>query len=106
MSQFVEKIRPSDAFELCGRIRKGDESLQIFIDDIGEFTIPVGVLMATIMGLGDGEIIGPVSGIVRLSESGKGMYLDIDGVRYVTPVSRVRAVMGGIHRKGPVSRVR
>ena len=106
MSQFVEKTRRCDAYELCGRIIRQGEDLLLFIDEVGRFAISAGVVMATISGLGNGEISGPIPGIVRLSESGKGFYLDIGDVSYVTPVSRVRAVMSGKNRKGPVSRVR
>lgn len=106
MSGFVEKIRSSDAYELCGRIIRDGDTLLVYIDGVGRFTIPAGVVMATILGLGDGRVSGPVPGIARLSESGRGFYLDIGGTSYVTPVSRVRAVMEGKQRKGPVSRVK
>jgi len=58
------------------------------------------VLTATIAVLGDGEFSW---GRVRLSESGRGLYLDIRDVSYAAPVARVRAVMEGRNRKGPVS---
>jgi hypothetical protein len=83
-----------------------EECLVIYLDGIGRFPIPFGVIMATIMGLGEAEISGSVPGVIRLSESGRGLYLDIGEDRYVTPVARVRAVLSGEHRKGPVSRVR
>ena len=86
-------------------IREDDE-LVVFIDEVGRFSIPVGSVTATILGLGESRVTGPVPGIARLSLSGKGFYLDIGGVSYVTPVSRVRAVMAGMHRKGPVSKMR
>ncbi|WP_319580201.1 hypothetical protein [uncultured Methanospirillum sp.] len=56
--------------------------------------------------MGEGSISSTIEGVVRISESGKGLYLDIGGVSYASPVSRVRAVMRGDQRKGPVSRVR
>jgi|GEM_PF-3040068 len=40
-----------------------------------------------------------------LFDNGRGFYLDIGLGRYVSPVARVRAVMVGKNRKGPVSRV-
>lgn len=106
MNGFVERIRPSDAFELCGRMIRDDLLLVVFIDGVGRFTIPARVVMTIIMGLGNGEVSGPVPGVARLSESGRGLYLDIGNESYVTPVSRVRAVMEGKQRKGPVSRKR
>jgi len=87
MSPFIETIRKDSGFELCGRILREGEDLLVFID-------------------GDSEISGPVPGIARLSRSGKGFYLDINGVSYVTPVSRVRAVIDGKNRKGPLSVIR
>lgn len=106
VSAFVEKVRRSDAFELCGRMIRQEDELLVFIDGIGRFSIASGVVMATLLGLGNCEVSGPVSGIGRLSESGRGLYLDIGDESYVTPVVRVRAVMEGRQRKGPVSRVR
>ncbi len=106
MSPFIETIRKDSGFELCGRILREGEDLLVFIDGVGRFVIPTGVVLATLLGLGDSEISGPVPGIARLSRSGKGFYLDINGVSYVTPVSRVRAVIDGKNRKGPLSVIR
>lgn len=106
MSEFIEKSTRSGGYELCGRIIRDQDDLVFFIDQIGRFVLPSGMVTATLLGLGESNVCGPVPGIARLSESGKGFYLDIGGVSYVIPVSRVRAVMSGEHRKGPVSRVR
>ena len=103
MSQFIENVKKDSGFELCGRMIREGDSLVMFIDEIGKFVIPGGVLMATLAGLGEGEISG---GRIRLSASGRGLYLDAGGVSYVTPVARVRAVMEGRNRKGPVSIIR
>jgi len=105
MTAFVETVKPHACFELCGRMIRDADSLVVHIDDIGMFSIPGGVLKSVLLGLGNENISGPVPGVVRLSESGKGLYLDIGGISYATPVSRVRAVMAGDQRKGPVSRV-
>jgi len=102
---FVEVVKDG-RFELCGRIIREMDLLVIFIDEVGRFSIPAGAVTAVIMGLGDGEVSGPVNGVARLSTSGKGFYLDIGVHSYVIPISRVRAVMAGDHRKGPVSRVK
>ncbi len=56
--------------------------------------------------LRDGKDLGLVLGVCKLLRSGKGFYVDITGVSYVTMVSRVRAVIERRHRKGPVSRAR
>jgi len=61
------------------------------------------VITATLAVLGDGKFSW---GIIRLSDSSRGLYLDIGGMSYATPVVRMRAVMEGRNRKGPVSRVR
>ncbi|MDD1728308.1 MAG: hypothetical protein LUQ50_04460 [Methanospirillum sp.] len=106
MGAFIETVRQGHRFELCGRIIRDDDGLLIFIDGVGRFSIASGIITATLLGLGDCVIQGEIPGSARLSESGRGFYLDIGGVSYVIPVSRVRAVMGGEHRKGPVSRVR
>ena len=105
MALFVEKIKADSGFELCGRMIRDGDSLLVFIDEVGRFTIPGVVLTSVLLGLGTGLISGPVEGVVRLSESGKGFYMDIGGVSYASPVERVRAVMRGDQRKGPVSRV-
>jgi len=105
MAVFVETIKPRAGFELCGRILMDNGCLVVFIDDVGRFSIPEGVLKSVLLGLGDEKISGPVPGVVRRSESGKGLYYDINGISYATPVTRVRAVMAGEQRKGPVSRV-
>ena len=106
MSQFVERISRSGAFDLCGRIIHDGKDLVIFIDEVGKFMIPEGMVAATLMGLGESSILGPVPGVARLSESGRGFYITIGDIEYAIPVSRVRAVLSGEHRKGPVSRVR
>jgi len=103
MSQFIETEKESSGFELCGRMIRDADSLVVFIDEVGRFEIPGNVLTATLAGLGDGEFSW---GIIRLSDSGRGLYLEIGGMSYATPVARVRAVMEGRNRKGPVSRVR
>jgi hypothetical protein len=103
MSGFVEKISHSGAFELCGRIIRDRTDLVIFIDGTGRFVMSEVRVVATLMGLGESEISGPVPGVARLSESGRGFYLDIGDAQYAIPVSRVRAVLSGQHRKGPVS---
>jgi hypothetical protein len=105
MSAFVEVIKEGRAFELCGRIIREGDLLVIFIDEIGKFTIPTGAVIGIIMGLGDGETSGPIPAIAYLSPSGKGFYLNINDISYVIPVSRVKAVIAGKHRKGPVSRM-
>jgi len=102
---FVEIIREGREYELCGRIIRDKGDLAIYIDGIGKFSLPSGFVIATLAGLGESVISGPVRGVARLSESGKGFYLDIGVETYVIPAARVRAVMSGEHRKGPVSRV-
>ncbi|WP_319579011.1 hypothetical protein [uncultured Methanospirillum sp.] len=106
MNQFVERISRSGGFDLCGRIIRDEKDLVIFIDGIGRFTIPQGMVAATLMGLGESSISGPVPGVARLSESGRGLYMTIGDAEYAIPASRVRAVLSGEHRKGPVSRVK
>jgi hypothetical protein len=106
MSGFVEKISHSGGFDLCGRIIRDGTDLVIFIDGAGRFVLSEVKVVATLMGLGESDISGPAPGVARLSESGRGFYLNIGGAEYVIPVSRVRAVLSGEHRKGPVSRVK
>ena len=102
MSSFVETIHSGSGFEHCGRILRSGEDLEVFIDEVGRFPVPIRVVQVSLLGLGEGEFPG---GIIRLSASGRGLYFDINGISYVTPVSRVRAVLDGRNRKGPVSRV-
>ncbi len=105
MSEFIEKGTQPSGYELCGRIIREGDSLVVFIDGLGRFPIPSGVVTATLLGLGEGAVSGPIPGVVRISESGRGFYLETSGERYVTPVSRVRAVMEGRNRKGPISKM-
>lgn len=106
MNRFLETIRNESGYVLCGRMLRDKEDLVIFVDDVGRFSVPVRIVVNTILGLGDGDVSGQIPGICRLSESGKGFYLEIDGTRYVTPVARVRAVIEGKNRKGPISVMR
>ena len=103
MNQFIVNEKNRSGFELCGRMIRDADSLVVFIDEVGRFEIPGNVLTATLAGLGDGEFSW---GRIRLSDSGRGLYLDIRGLSYATPVTRVRAVMEGRNRKGPVSKIR
>ncbi len=103
MSHFTVTEKKSSGFELCGRMIREGDLLVVFIDDFGRFEIPGNVLTATLAGLGDGEFS---RGRIRLSDSGRGLYLDIGGLWYATPVARVRAVMEGKNRKGPISKIR
>lgn len=105
MSAFIETVRQGQKYELCGRIIRIEGDLVIFIDGIGKFVLAFGMVTATLAGLGESHLSGPAFGVARLSESGRGFYLDIENDTYVIPVSRVRAVMSGEHRKGPISRV-
>ncbi len=106
MNQFVEKISRSGGFDLCGRIIHEGKDLVIFIDGIGRFVISEQEVAATLMGLDESNVSGPIPGFARLSESGRGLYMTIGDAEYAIPASRVRAVLSGEHRKGPVSRVR
>jgi len=104
MSRFVEQIKTAAPYELCGRmIRDGDQVI-VFIDEIGRFSLHVNAVTSTILGLGSGEIPGPAGGTFRLSDSGRGFSMVVKGVLYSTPVSRIRAVLSGEHRKAPVMR--
>ncbi|HWQ64816.1 MAG TPA: hypothetical protein VN429_10405 [Methanospirillum sp.] len=103
MSQFIVNEKGESGFELCGRIIKENENLVVFVDEVGRFEIPGRVLGCILAGLGDEELSW---GRVRLSTSGRGLYLEINEMSYAVPVSRVRAVMEGRNRKGPVSLVR
>ena len=105
LNKFVEIIRKNTGYELCGRIIREKEELVIFIDEIGKFVLSSGKVSAILLGLGECMMSGPVPGVARLSDSSRGFYLDIGDASYVIPVSRVRAVMSGEHRKGPVSKV-
>ncbi|HWQ64236.1 MAG TPA: hypothetical protein VN429_07450 [Methanospirillum sp.] len=106
MGAFVETVKPRQGFEHCGRIIRDEDLLMVYIDAVGKFSISGVILTTVLQGLGEGLISGPIQGVVRLSESGKGLYMDIGGISYAIPVARVRAVMKGEQRKGPVSRVR
>jgi len=106
MNKFVERITRSGGFDLCGRIIREGMYLVIFIDGIGRFMIPERAVAATLMGLGESEMSGPIPGVARLSESGRGFYMTVGDAEYAIPASRVRAVLSGEHRKGLVSRVR
>ena len=60
-------------------IRDGD-SLVVFINGVGRFEIPGGVLTGILAGLGNEELSWER---VRLSESSRGLFLDIGGVMSV-----------------------
>jgi hypothetical protein len=90
-------------YELCGRIIRIEEDLVIFIDGIGKFVLASGMVTATLAGLRKSCLSGPSLGVARLSESGRGFYLDIGNDTYVIPATRVWAVMSGEHRKGSIS---
>jgi len=104
MSSFVERVRKADPYELCGRMIRDNSQLIVFIDEIGRFGLQINAVTSTVLGLGPGVVSGPVQGVFRLSDSGRGFYLDIGGVKYATPVTRVKAVLSGVHRKAPVMR--
>lgn len=104
MNTFVEQIKHSSPYELCGRIMKDGDQVLVFFDDIGRFSLQIKEVSLAILGFGPGNISGPVPGVFRISESGRGFYLEIGGVLYTTPVSRVQAVLLGDHRKAPVMR--
>ena len=104
MNRFIEQVKTVDPYELCGRMLRDRDQLIVYIDEIGRFILQVNAVTSAILGLGPGEASGPVQGVFRLSESGRGFYLEIGGARYATPVSRVRAVLSGDHRKAPVMR--
>ncbi|HWQ66170.1 MAG TPA: hypothetical protein VN372_04785 [Methanospirillum sp.] len=106
MSTFIEKTRTDSGYQLCGRMMVLDGELQVYIDDIGHFSVPTGAVLATVAGLGDARMSGSIPGVARLSDSTRGLYMDIGETRYVTPVSRVRAVLSGKNRKAPVSRMK
>lgn len=103
MGQFIVEEKVESGFVLCGRIIKESDNLVVFVDEVGKFEIPGKVLGCVLAGLGDEALSW---GRVRLSVSGRGLYLEIKGVSYAIPVTRVRAVMEGRNRKGPVSLVR
>ncbi len=101
LNLFLETVRRDPGYKLYGRMLRDKEDLVIFVDDVGRFSIPVRMVMNTILGLGEGEVSGQIPGICRLSENEKGLNLDIDGTREVTPVARVRAVIGWKSRMVP-----
>lgn len=105
MTGFAETIRVRPKFEHCGRIIRAGNEMVIFIDAVGRFSLPVRMLTVTLLGLGESTVSGPVPGCARLSDSGRGIYLDIGDESYAIPASRVKAVLCGEQRKGPVSRV-
>jgi hypothetical protein len=82
------------------------DHLIIFIDTVGRFSIPVGDLRCTLNGFGSVRIFSGevVIGEARLTDSGKGLEMVIDGVVYVSPVARIRGVLDGEWKKGPVGR--
>ena len=76
MSQFIENEKKSSGFELCGRMIRDGDSLVVFINGVGRFEIPGRVLTGILAGLGNEELSREK---VRLSGSGRGLYLDIGG---------------------------
>ncbi len=104
MSRFVEKVREADPYELCGRMIRDNDQLIVFIDGVGRFCLQMNAVRSVILGLGPGKVSGPAQGVFRLSDSGRGFYLETGGVLYATPVTRVRAVLSGDNRKAPVMR--
>lgn len=104
MNTFVKQIKHASPYELCGRMIKDGDQILVFIDEIGRFSLQIKEVSLAILGFGPGNISGPVPGVFRISESGRGLYLEIGGVLYTTPVSRVRSVLSGVHRKAPVMR--
>ncbi|PWR71104.1 hypothetical protein DLD82_14515 [Methanospirillum stamsii] len=83
-----------------------DGHLVIFIDGTGRFEVPVPKVQYVLMGLGPVRVKGlhGPAGKMRLSETGKGIWIRIQGSEYVTPVERVRKVISGEHRKAAVFR--
>lgn len=104
MSAFVEKVSRDAGYELCGRMLVAGDDLALYVDEVGRFSVPVMAVRMTLMGMGECQSQGPVPGVFSLSDSGRGLYLDAGGERYVMPLARVMAVLEGRHRKGPVSR--
>ena len=81
-----------------------DGQLVIFIDGTGRFEVPVSEVHLVLAGLGTARVKslhGP-AGKMSLSETGKGIWIKIQGSEYVTPAERVRKVISGEHRKAAV----
>jgi hypothetical protein len=103
-SPFIVREIPWNPYEYCGRMTVRDDLLVIFIDGTGRFEVPVSEVQLVLAGLGPVRVKslhGPV-GKMRLSETGKGIWIKIQGIEYVTPAERVRKVISGVHRKAAV----
>lgn len=103
-SPFIVREIPWNPYDCCGRMIVRDGQLVIFIDRTGRFEIPVSEVQYVLMGLGPvlvKSLHGP-AGKMSLSETGKGIWIQIQGSEYVTPAERVRKVISGEHRKAAV----
>lgn len=103
-SPFIVREVPWNPYEYCGRMIVRDGHLVIFIDGNGRFEVPVPEVRYVLMGLGAVRVKslhGP-AGKMSLSETGKGIWIQIQGTEYVTPAERVRKLISGEHRKAAV----
>lgn len=103
-SPFIVREIPWNPYEYCGRMIVRDGHLVIFIDGTGRFEVPVSEVQYVLMGLGPARVKslhGP-AGKMSLSETGKGIWIQIQGSEYVTPAERVRKVISREHRKAAV----
>lgn len=101
---FIVREVPWNPYEYCGRMIVRDGQLVIFIDGTGRFEVPVTEVQYVLMGLGPARVKslhGP-AGKMDLSETGKGIWINIQGSEYVTPAERVRKVISREHRKAAV----
>lgn len=103
-SPFIVREIPWNPYEYCGRMIVRDGQLVIFIDGTGRFEVPVSEVHLVLAGLGPVRVKsfhGP-AGKMSLSETGKGIWIKIQGKEYVTPAEQVRKVISGEHRKAAV----
>lgn len=98
------KVQSLNPYEYCGRMIVRVDHLVIFIDGTGKFEVVVLKVQYVLMELGPIQVnsLHEPAGKMSLSETGKGLWIQIKGSEYVTPVERVRKVISGEHRKAAV----
>ncbi|HWQ67810.1 MAG TPA: hypothetical protein VN372_13205, partial [Methanospirillum sp.] len=104
LSPFIVREIPWNPYEYCRRMIVKDGLLVIFIDGTGRFEVPVSEVHLVLAGLGPVRVksLHDPAGKMSLSETGKGVWIKIQGSEYVTPAERVRKVISGEHWKAAV----
>ena len=102
---FHEMVGRKSPYVKVGRMLIQDNRIRVVIDGRMEFWLDIPGLRCMISGFGKALIFNldnaPI-GEAELSESSNGLLMRVGEEVFVSPISRVKAVISGQHRKAPV----